>query len=73
MNNEITTEMLAKAIDDTKKKVVKLHIQEGRTIASLAAEYGVCTNLKLHLVLPFRLNSSKFPKHCLRGLPLLSR
>ena len=28
--------------DETKKKVVKLHIQEGRTIASLAAEYGVC-------------------------------
>lgn len=27
--------------DDTKKKVVKLHIQEGRTIASLSAEYGV--------------------------------
>ena len=28
--------------DETKKKVVKLHVQEGRTIASLAAEYGVC-------------------------------
>lgn len=27
---------------ETKKKVVKLHIQDGRTIASLAAEYGVC-------------------------------
>ena len=28
--------------EETKKKVVKLHIQDGRTIASLAAEYGVC-------------------------------
>ena len=28
--------------DETKRKVVKQHIQEGRTIASLAAEYGVC-------------------------------
>ena len=27
--------------DETKKKIVKLHIQDGRTIASLAAEYGV--------------------------------
>ena len=27
--------------DETKKKVVKLHIQEGRTIASPAAEYEV--------------------------------
>lgn len=26
--------------DETKKKVVKLHIQEGRTINSLAAEFG---------------------------------
>jgi transposase len=33
---------MRKITDDTKKKVVKLHIQEGRTIASLAAEYGVC-------------------------------
>jgi len=27
--------------DETKKKIVKLHLQDGRTIASLAAEYGV--------------------------------
>ncbi len=29
--------------DETKKKIVKLHIQDGRTITSLAAEYGVST------------------------------
>ena len=29
--------------DETKKKIVKVHIQDGRTIASLAAEYGVST------------------------------
>lgn len=29
--------------DDTKKKIVKIHLQDGRTIASLAAEYGVST------------------------------
>lgn len=28
--------------EETKKEVVKLHIQDGRTIASLAAEYGIC-------------------------------
>ena len=28
--------------EETKKKVVKLHIQDGRTIFSLAAEYGIC-------------------------------
>ena len=28
--------------DETKKKVVKLHIQDGRTISSLSAEYGIC-------------------------------
>ena len=33
---------MKKITDETKKKVVKLHIQDGRTIASLAAEYGVC-------------------------------
>lgn len=27
--------------EETKKKVVKLHIQDGRTIASLAAEYVI--------------------------------
>jgi transposase len=27
---------------ETKKIVVKLHIQDGRTVASLAAEYGIC-------------------------------
>ena len=27
--------------DSTKKKVVRLHIQDGRTLSSLAAEYGV--------------------------------
>ena len=26
--------------DTTRKKIVKQHIQEGRTLASLAAEYG---------------------------------
>lgn len=34
---------MKKITDETKKKVVKLHIQDGRTLASLAAEYGVCT------------------------------
>lgn len=34
---------MKKFTDETKKKVVKLHIQDGRTLASLAAEYGVCT------------------------------
>ena len=33
---------MQKFTDETKKKVVKLHIQDGRTISSLAAEYGVC-------------------------------
>ena len=28
--------------EEAKKKVVKLHIQEGCTSASLAAEYGIC-------------------------------
>lgn len=28
--------------EETKRKVVKLHVQDGRTISSLAAEYGVC-------------------------------
>ena len=28
--------------EETKKKVVKLHIEDGRTISSLAAEYGIC-------------------------------
>ncbi len=27
--------------DATRKKIVKQHIQEGRTLANLAAEYGV--------------------------------
>lgn len=29
--------------DATRKKVVQQHIQDGRTIKSLAAEYGVST------------------------------
>ena len=29
--------------DETKRKIVKLHLQDGRTIASLAAEYGAST------------------------------
>ena len=29
-------------IEETKKKFVKLHIQEGRKISSLAAEYVIC-------------------------------
>ena len=33
---------MQKFTDETKKKVVKLHIQDGSTISSLAAEYGVC-------------------------------
>lgn len=28
--------------EETKRKVVNLHIRDGRTIASLAAEYGIC-------------------------------
>jgi len=28
--------------ETTKRNVVRLHIQEGRTIASLSSEYGVC-------------------------------
>lgn len=34
---------MQKITEETKKKVVTLHIQDGRTISSLAAEYGVCT------------------------------
>lgn len=34
---------MQKITEKTKKKVVKLHIQDGRTISSLVAEYGVCT------------------------------
>lgn len=33
---------MKKYSEDIKKKVVKQHLQDGRTIASLAAEYGVC-------------------------------
>jgi transposase len=33
---------MQKVTEETKKKVVKLHIQDGRTISSLSAEYGVC-------------------------------
>ena len=33
---------MQKTTEETKKKIVKLHIQDGRTISSLAAEYGVC-------------------------------
>lgn len=33
---------MQRVTDETKKKIAKLHIQDGRTIASLAAEYGVC-------------------------------
>ena len=29
--------------EETKKKVVKLNIQDERTVFSLAAEYGICT------------------------------
>ena len=28
--------------EGTKKRVVRLHIQNGRTIVSLAAKYGIC-------------------------------
>lgn len=38
----------------------------------IQAEYGVCTNLKLHLVLPFSLNSSKFPNIAFDALPLIN-
>ena len=38
----------------------------------IQAEYGVCTNLKLHLVLPFRLNSSKFPNIAFGAFPCLA-
>ena len=27
---------------ETKKEVIRLHLEEGRTIRSLAEEYGVC-------------------------------
>ena len=33
---------MQKITEEPKKKVVKLHIQDGRTIASLAAEHGIC-------------------------------
>lgn len=33
---------MQKITEETKKKVIKLHIQDGRTIASLAAEYVIC-------------------------------
>ena len=32
---------MTRITDETRKKVVREHIQDGRTIASLAAEYGV--------------------------------
>lgn len=32
---------MQKATEETKKKVVKLHLQDGRTIASLSSEYGI--------------------------------
>ena len=34
---------MTKVTDTTRKKVVREHIQDGRTLASLAAEYGVST------------------------------
>ena len=40
--------------DATRKKIVKQHIQKGRTLASLAAEYGVSkasiSNWNVHTV-----------------------
>lgn len=33
---------MQKITDETKQKVVKMHIQDGRTLLSLASEYGVC-------------------------------
>lgn len=32
---------MQRVTDETKKKIVKLHLQDGRTLNSLAAEYGV--------------------------------
>ena len=32
---------MSKVRPESKKKIVQLHIQEGRTLSSLAAEYGV--------------------------------
>ena len=32
---------MARISDETKRKVVRAHIQDGRTIASLVAEYGI--------------------------------
>ena len=41
---------------EAKKKVVKLHIQDGRTISSLAAEYGVChVDIPICLWFPYGL------------------
>ena len=34
---------MSKVRPESKKKIVQLHIQEGRTLSSLAAEYGVST------------------------------
>lgn len=40
--------------EETKKKVVKLHIQDGRTIASLAAKYGVCNSTVSNWIRAYR-------------------
>ncbi len=32
---------MQRVTDETKKKIVKLHLQDGRTLKSLADEYGV--------------------------------
>ncbi len=32
---------MARISDETKRKVVRAHIQDGRMIASLVAEYGI--------------------------------
>ncbi len=34
---------MSKVRPESKKEIVQLHIQEGRTLSSLAAEYGVST------------------------------
>lgn len=39
-NRRVTMKQIS---DETKKKVVRLHIQDGRTLSSLAAEYGVAS------------------------------
>lgn len=40
--------------EETKKKVVKLHIKDGHTISSLAAKYGICHATVLNWIRAYR-------------------